>query len=133
MNVKNEISEELRSLSALVASIDRLTPYQAPEGYFMAFPDQALQMARVSSSGTVPGFQGPKSLGFSVPDGYFEGFAAQVLNKIKSGAAPVSAGAEKFASGGEFDELPAILAQAGRNTPYQIPQGYFDTLSPVLT
>lgn len=119
MNVKNEISEELRSLSALVASISRQTPYEVPEGYFLNFPASVL--LRVS-----------KPLTFSVPDGYFEGFAKGVLDRIKAGEAskvPV----DQPAAHADPDQLPAILIQAGRKTPYYLPEGYFDELSPILT
>ncbi len=121
MNVKNEISEELRSLSALVASISRQTPYEVPEGYFLTFPASVL--LRVS-----------KPLTFSVPDGYFEGFAKGVLDRIKAGEASKVPVNQPAADGhADPDQLPAILIQAGRKTPYYLPEGYFDELSPILT
>lgn len=125
MDVKNDISEELRALSALVASISRETPYRVPEGYFSTFP--ALVAQKVA-----------KPLTFTVPEGYFEGFAAQVLNRIKTGSVPSTSAGEK--TGSELsknavgaDELPAILMQAGaRVMPYSVPEDYFEGLSPVL-
>ncbi len=114
MNVKNEISEELRSLSALVASISRQTPYEVPEGYFVNFPASVL--LRVS-----------KPLTFTVPDGYFEGFAKGVLDRIKASAAAGPAASD------DTDQLPDILIRAGRKTPYYLPEGYFEELSPILT
>jgi hypothetical protein len=108
MNVKNDISEELRLLSAVVAAISRQPPYEVPEGYFLTLPVQVLR--RVNG--------GHKSLAFNVPEGYFDGFAQQVLNKIKS------AGEDPYSS---------ILAEAGRKTPYSVPEGYFEAHSPLLT
>ena len=131
MNVKNDISEELRSLSALVATISRETPYRAPEGYFLQFPTLVLkrvQPSPINTAGEVPhviGLETNKPLTFNVPEGYFEGFAQQVLNRIKSGSAP-SAGIP------EEEVLPAILLKAGRITPYSVPEGYFEGLSPIL-
>ena len=128
MNVKNEISEELRSLSAVVAAISRENPYGVPDGYFSDLAGMVLRKIHAPAEPKVNGIGGleaSKPLTFSVPDGYFEGFAQQVLNRIKSGA-----GSDKDVS--EPDELPAILARAGRVTPYQVPEGYFDELSPVL-
>src|SRR5579872_3067431 len=78
MNVKNEISEELRSLSALIATISRQTPYEAPDGYFTSFPDVIMQR--------LGGWKEAKSMNFSVPEGYFEGFAQSVLDRIKAGS-----------------------------------------------
>ena len=94
---------------------------------------------------------------FSVPDGYFENFAAIVLSKIKgegavsvsdelAGLSPLLAGLSKkmplsvpenyFSSlvnevpvliGN--DELPSILAEHQRKMPYTVPNGYFENLS----
>ena len=82
MNVRNDISEELRSLSAVVAAISRQTPYEVPEGYFLDLPARVL--LKVGGQ-HVRGQEEYKPLTFSVPEGYFEGFAQQVLNRIKSG------------------------------------------------
>jgi hypothetical protein len=139
MNVKNDISEELRSLSALVATISRETPYRAPEGYFLSFPTMALERVQGSLIKTarevprVAGLESNKPLTFSVPEGYFDNFAQQVLSRIKSGSGPSSTGTgEEETLSADFDKLPAILVQAGRITPYVVPEGYFDGLSPVL-
>ena len=93
---------------------------------------------------------------FSVPDGYFENFAATVLSKIKgegavsvsdelAGLSPLLAGLSKkmplsvpenyFTSlvnevpvliGNE--KLPSILAELERKMPYTVPEGYFEKL-----
>ena len=127
MNAKNDISEELRSLSALVAAISRETPYQVPAGYFVNFPDLVLEKTGTSLISI------SKPLTFSVPDGYFEGFAQQMLARIKSGAGDSISGAGPSQGMGEQEELlPAVLRQAARLNPYTVPDGYFDELSPVL-
>lgn len=139
MNVKNDISEELRSLSALVATISRETPYRAPEGYFLSFPEAVL--ASVREVPQVAGLGEDKPLTFSVPQGYFEGFAQQMLNRIKAGAGKPGSSTGDDAmtnlgtitgTGTEEDVLPAILLQAGRRTPYSVPEGYFEGLSPIM-
>ena len=139
MNVKNDISEELRSLSALIATISRETPYQAPEGYFLSFPMVVLESVQTGLP-RVAGIEKANSLAFSVPEGYFEGFAQQVLNRIKAGVSNDSGNgmADDTGNGmaddmGEEETLPAILVQAGRRRPYMAPEGYFDGLSPLLT
>jgi hypothetical protein len=123
MDVRNDISEELRSLSAVVAAISRQTPYEVPEGYFLDLPARVLLKAGRQH---VRGQEEYKSLTFSVPEGYFEGFAQQVLNRIKSvaGAAEPGAGEDPYSS---------ILAEIGRRTPYSVPEGYFEAQAPVLT
>jgi hypothetical protein len=123
MEVKNEISQELISLSAVVAAIGRQTPYEVPEGYFSAFP--ALTLRRISE------WNMAKSLKFNVPEGYFEGFAKGVLDRIKAGDIP-----NALLTPGVDEELAAIspmLAAAGRITPYEEPEGYFQELSPILS
>lgn len=134
MDVKNEISEELRSLSAFVATISREDPYRAPDGYFSELAAMILQRLQAFSPGReAPGLgdlENAKPLTFNVPDGYFEGFAQQVLNRIKAGADAAGTTAGKVLP--EPDELPAILASAARINPYRAPEGYFEELSPVL-
>jgi hypothetical protein len=127
MNGKNDILEELRLLSAFVATINRETPYQAPEGYFLSFPMVLLEKVQTD----LPRVSKP--LTFSVPEGYFDGFAQQVLNRIKTSSGSSADMDPVPARGGEDETLPAILAQAGRDTPYRVPEGYFEGLSPVLT
>src|SRR5579872_2348298 len=115
MNVKNDISEELRSVSATVASISRQTPYEVPEGYFLELPTLVMQKVTI--------WEPSKSLKFTVPEGYFEGFAQQVLNRVKMESMSIPSS----------ETLPAVLLQAGRRTPYQAPEGYFEGLAPVLS
>src|SRR6266498_2947818 len=47
---------------------------------------------------------------YSVPEGYFEGFAAQVIGLIKD------------------DENLASLSSLPKESPYRVPAGYFDEL-----
>jgi hypothetical protein len=143
MDVKNDILEELRLLSAVVAAISRKTPYEVPGGYFLDLPARVLQQA---GGRHVRGQMEHKSLIFSVPEGYFEGFAQQVLDRIKTGAGGVKMGAEGMKTGavssgplaGEVeyageDPLSSILVEIGRRTPYSVPEGYFESHAPLLT
>ena len=128
MDVKNEISVELRSLSDLVSGISRQTPYVAPDGYFDQLPAQVL--SRIAA----------KSSTFSVPSGYFDGFAAQVLARIKAGASQtgsIQSGTSGLVMGEgvaeELARLSDIVSRIGREMPYRLPEGYFEEISPVLT
>lgn len=153
MNGTNEILEELRSLSPSVAAISRQMPYEVPEGYFARLP--ALVLERVG------GWRESKSLIYNVPEGYFDQFAQGLLARIKAGAGasagmPLSTddgaskgmilstgdggsegletpiGAASAAAAGGVDPVSAVLAQVGRVTPYEVPEGYFEGLSPLL-
>ena len=51
---------------------------------------------------------------FTVPEGYFDNLATEVLKRIKAS---------------ETEEaLPAIFNQLSKNNPYQVPAGYFESL-----
>jgi hypothetical protein len=125
MDVKNDILEELRLLSAVVAAISRKTPYEVPGGYFLDLPARVLQEV---GGRYVRDQMEHKPLTFSVPEGYFEGFAQQVLNRLKTGGSSLGVAAEA----GE-DPLSSILAEIGRRTPYRVPEGYFEAHTPLLT
>lgn len=58
---------------------------------------------------------------FSVPEGYFENFAASVLARIKEETAVSAAD--------ELTSLSPLLAGLSKKMPYDIPQNYFSTLS----
>ena len=54
---------------------------------------------------------------FSVPDGYFEGFAAVVLAKVKG---------SEMSPDAEMRELSPLLAGIPKITPYSVPLSYFE-------
>jgi hypothetical protein len=54
---------------------------------------------------------------YSVPDGYFENLASQVMSRLNS---PNTSAAEEIAS------LSPLLAGISRQVPYAVPQDYFD-------
>jgi hypothetical protein len=130
MNGKNDISDELKALSILVDGISRQHPYTVPAGYFDTLAQQVLN--RIAA----------KSLTFTVPDGYFDNFASRVLDRIKAGKeAEVFSGAEVFSAPEiigesvqeELARLSATVSRISRETPYRLPEGYLDELSPILT
>jgi len=146
MNAKNEILEELRFLSAVVNDISRENPYRVPAGYFDGFPALMLSL-----TGEVAGREGPffatdkhNSLTFSVPEGYFEGFAQGLLDKIKAGQTKVpvldDAGSNDPRSSDpgsndprqELAQLSPVLNAISRQLPYQVPEGFFEELSPIM-
>ena len=61
---------------------------------------------------------------YSVPDGYFEGFAATVLKRIKS--------LEAGSAADEIASLSPLLASISRIMPYQVPEDYFEVNVEVL-
>ena len=115
MQRKNEISEELRQLSMMVAGIDPRTPYEAPETYFLEFPGKMLALLTEGATEEAPAPDWGKSPSLSVPAGFFEGFASRMMDRIKAE---------------EQGEFSPLLSRIGKNMPYQVPEGYFDTSLP---
>ena len=138
MNVKNDILEELRSVSEFVATISRETPYRVADDYFADLCERVLIRVKTNH----------KPLAFNVPDGFFEGFAAGVLAKIKAGAEArpdFEAGAPLGERAGarpgfelpetveqELSGLSPLLAQLRSKETYRMPEGYLEEVSPIL-
>lgn len=133
MQAKNEILEELRLLSAVVNQISRETPYGVPAGYFDDFPTVMLGLTNETGA-EEPFFakDKDKSPTFSVPAGYFEGFAQGLLDKIKAGESKglQPGAAHPEGAGEEIARLSPFLAGISRKVPYQVPEAYFEELSP---
>jgi hypothetical protein len=145
MEGKDNILDELTLISGFVAGISRVTPYALPEGYFESLADQVLLQVRAGilpkdqKSGPIPGNAGfalpdpsegaagePefRSFGsqepvYSVPTGYFEGFASKLMARIKTGQEMSETGEEELAL------LSPFLSRIDKKMPFQVPEGYF--------
>lgn len=60
--------------------------------------------------------------GYKVPDGYFDGLAASILQRVKADQAGTPAA--------ELAELSPFLAGISGKTPYTVPENYFEELNP---
>src|SRR5437016_4911116 len=119
MQRSHEILNELEQLSMVVAGISRQMPYEAPEGYFSEFPGKILPLLEQDILEKAPSPNWGKGPALSVPEGYFEGFASRMMDKIRASE-----------PAGEAGELSPLLSRIGKNMPYQVPEGYFDTSIP---
>jgi hypothetical protein len=61
---------------------------------------------------------------YSVPDGYFEGLAGQVMNRIKA--------MEAANAGEELGYLSPMLSNISKQLPYTVPAGYFEGIEKKL-
>ncbi|MBC7875479.1 MAG: hypothetical protein H7Y01_15870 [Ferruginibacter sp.] len=61
---------------------------------------------------------------YTIPVGYFDGLAAQVLNRIKA--------MEAATAGEELNYLSPLLGSFSREMPYTVPSGYFESLEEKL-
>lgn len=120
------IVRELEEISTAVASVPAETPYRVPAGYFDTLPEVILAnvIARASDETAIVELSGKQPV-FEVPDGYFEGLADEILAKLPEQAEQTAAE--------ELGLLSPFLASAPKNTPYQVPPHYFETLKIDIT
>lgn len=73
MKTSIHISDELKTISPLLAGIEKINVFSVPEGYFDALSNNILLRCDTVS----------EIAGFTVPDGYFDGLADQILARIR--------------------------------------------------
>ena len=121
MSSRNIILEELKSLNSGLLIKDLQEPvFSLPENYFESFADEVLKKIKSQEAQSVmdelkglsPMLAGiSRKLPYAVPENYF----SEITEEI-----PVLIGNE---------EIPAVLAEAGKEMPYHVPQGYFAGLA----
>lgn len=126
MEPKNEILEELKGISPLLASIERINVFSVPEHYFSGLEDRLAQQAMAAQSAKIISFEAPagdkkfQSAG-AVPEGYFENLSNHILAKIKASA--------ENAPNEEEEILSPLLSSLNKSNPLTVPAGYFENLS----
>jgi hypothetical protein len=119
MEYREEILNELREISPLLARDHIVTPYRVPAGYFEALTPVLID--RVQDSELLPDYQLNM---YKVPQGYFESLAANILEKVRYESSTNEVHAE-------LETIAPLLNTIGRGNVYAIPAGYFDQLDPV--
>ena len=121
MERRNDILNELMLISPLVAKIDHVTPYQAPEGYFNQLEGRIMQrLSPAENTGQDPQLPVSNKNMFQVPEGYFDGLAASILNRIKA--------SETSDVNEELEILSPSLLGLNKTNPFVVPAGYFNEL-----
>ena len=125
MKTDNEILNELRQLSPVVAEIGRGNVFEVPASYFEQFAGLVLLRVQAMQSeepvlSSLKNFD--KNLLFTPPpQGYFEGFADKMLARVK---------AESIVSvDEEMATLSPFLSKIKKEMPYLVPQDYFESFS----
>ena len=108
MENRNNILNELREISPVVAGIGHQIPYTVPAGYFEGLAGQLLQLVKASEANTP--VLAKTTNPYQVPQGYFEGLAGNILQLVKAS-----------------EVNTPVLAKT--TNPYQVPQGYFEGLA----
>jgi len=121
---ENEIPNELRQISPLVADLSRENLLKVPENYFEQFA--SLVMLRIKSLHTDEAISSSlhtidKNIQLSQPPvGYFESFAEKMLKRVK---AKTSNSVDE-----ELANLSPFLSTIKREMPFSVPQNYFEEL-----
>jgi hypothetical protein len=110
MTERENILNELSTISTVVAGIPRINVYKVHEDYFDGL--RAELQARIIAANFYTASNNMK-----VPEGYFESLPTTILQKIKA--------AEKS----EMEMLSPTIANIGNKNVYSVPQGYFEQLS----
>ena len=111
MQKASEISVELLSISPLLAEAVKINPYRVPAWYFDTLAEEI--KAEILIPVTLP------NSAFSVPGGYFEGLAGQIMDKV-SKESNVTETDEELAA------IAPVLLSIGKRNVYSVPDGYFE-------
>jgi hypothetical protein len=98
-----------------IQSLPSINPYTVPESYFNYFPEIMLDNLSYFS------FKTDNKDSFSVPEGYFDGLANNILKRIK---APVFESVQQ-----ELSQLSPFLSDIPKVNTYSVPPNYFDALN----
>ncbi len=111
MNNSNNILNELKEISPLLAGMQKANVFTVPNGYFENFPATMLLLVKEEKNSLLTGIsqQNP-----NVPAGYFDTLADSILNKIKAQEAA--------------EDYPLLNSISTANV-YTVPQGYFENLA----
>src|SRR5664279_3741443 len=81
METKNDILNELRSLSPLIAGMNKINVFSVPEGYFDSISETVLAcLPEENRIFNLPQIKQTPD----VPEGYFDQLAGSILDKIKA-------------------------------------------------
>jgi hypothetical protein len=119
MGNTGEILNELRSISPLIASMEKVNLWKVPDGYFDQLPQKIADRARGVDSGNIEVLH--KGPGQDIPEGYFENLSQSILARIKSMEVQEPSENEAF-------ELPDWLIALRAKNVFQTPQHYFEDL-----
>ena len=110
MNKRIEISEELKSISPLVAAIGNANVFTVPDGYFETVSDTVLICLHPLNTADEIQSNG-------IPVNYFNTLADTIITKIKA--------QEAMTAADELKAISSMVAGVNKTNLFEIPQGYF--------
>lgn len=117
MNKSVEILKELKSISPLLAEMEKINVLQVPEGYFIDLDVRIAAYVMLNDTSVTDNIS--KRNLQKVPEGYFSTLSDSILNKIKI-AYPESAGEE-------LQKLSPTLFSLKDVNVFSVPNGYFES------
>jgi hypothetical protein len=119
MEISIDILNELKSISFLLAEMQKINVFTVPAGYFDTISDDVLAILREENK-ELP------DVGFSdkvtnLPTGYFDQLAGSIMAKIKA--------LETGSAADELRSLSPMLSGIQNKNVFEVPQGYFETLA----
>ncbi len=81
--MKEDIHNELVSISTIIAEIPYSNPFTAPEAYFTKLPNQVITLCKSEHTDLLDTLQTSSSGPFEVPDNYFITLPAAIISKTK--------------------------------------------------
>ena len=109
MEFSTEILDELKSISPLLAGIEKRNVFTAPEDYFDTLTIDIFKKINFNSIES----------GLTVPEGYFEGLSTSILHKIKNLPEHAST---------ELRDLSPMLYSIQNENVFTVPPNYFKNL-----
>ncbi len=117
MSSSENILNEMKEISLLLADADRILPFTLPQGYFEGFPDAVIHKIQ-----NAPALLPEAKHSYQVPDNYFETLPERILSKIQ---------VDHRASHEELNLVAPLLTKIGREPVMSVPEGYFEQLQPL--
>lgn len=120
MRNSEEILNELRPISPLIASLEKVNLCTVPEGYFEGLEVRITRWVWYNDPGTV--HDHGRTGNQQIPEGYFDQLSKSILSRIRA--------QESIPHSPNFDpELPEILQSLRNSSVFEVPEGFFQQFS----
>ncbi len=120
MENTTDILNELKSISLIIAGMNKVNVYTVPEGYFSSISTTVLACV-FEERELIPLSNNKQSS--DIPEGYFEQLADSILQKIKKAET----------ANDEIRNLSPLLYQIQNKNVFEIPADYFNSLNENIT
>ena len=111
MKKSTEILDELRSISPVLAEIEKVNVFHVPEGYFIDLDEKIATNVFLK--------QDEKNSFQKVPEGYFDSLSSKILSRIN----------EEESAESEIKSISPALHYLKEEKVFTVPEDYFDDLS----